>query len=442
MTMKVEKVEGNDDTDSDPLNIDVDKDRSDIKSHVCRCGKAYPRPIQLMEHIKSVHLQLKDYMCKECGSAVSSQSTLNVHLRRDHSNLEYDNENDIALKPLHVKLELNDQCSERADNKEKLDPPEVPLYSCEECGCGYGRKSSLNRHTRDIHGKKLTRRKNSKTVYDEYKDNEPNKCKCGKAFGRLEHLEKHIKSVHLKIRDCICDECGSAFTSTTNLKCHIKSVHHKIKDYKCSKCDSRFTNQSELKRHEAKDHTKLQVRRNNEKLETEFDEYKETEPNKCKCGKTFTRPDSFKKHVKDVHLKIRDWKCEDCGSNFTNNYSLKDHIKSFHQRDYKCSKCDSIFSRRYGLKKHEKNAHNIQSHGNVVDIEPRNHLCKTCGMAFSTKGNLNRHVKIAHSEMIGKSYAECDKSFSWSDHLNDHVKAVHLKIKDNNSQFGKDFPAK
>ena len=63
-------------------------------------------------------------------------------------------------------------------------------------------------------------------------------------------------------------------------------------------------------------------------------------------------------------------------------------------------------------------------------------------MAFSTKGNLNRHVKIAHSEMIGKSYAECDKSFSWSDHLNDHVKAVHLKIKDNNSQFGKDFPAK
>ena len=397
------KVEKNEEAVCDPLSIDVDNEQSDIKPHVCRCGKAFPHPTQLMEHIKRVHLQLEDYICTECGSAFPCQSDLNDHLKINHTDPKHEEENPISLESAHVKVELDDRCSESDKTKEKLDPSKVPLY-CEECGGGpFSRSSSLNKHAKDFHGKELrVRRKNdAKTMYDEYRDSEPKKCKCGRSFGRNEQLEKHIKSVHLKIRDCICDECGSAFRCPSDLNYHIRSVHHKIKNYKCSKCDSRFASQSCLKRHEAKDHIKLKARRIYQKLDKELDEYRdETEPNKCKCGTTFIRPDSFKRHVIDVHLKIRERKCDDCGSKFSNHYCLKEHIKSVHQQAYKCSKCGSIFSRNFELKKHEERAHNVKRDTTHSKIGEKEHLCDVCGVACTTKTNLNRHVKIAHPMLV------------------------------------------
>ena len=182
---------------------------------MCRCGEAFPHPTQLMEHIKIVHLKLEDYICTECGSAFPSQSDLNDHLKINHTDLKCDKENTISLESSHVKVELEDQCSESDKTKEKLEPSKDPLF-CEECGRGpFSRSSSLNKHAQDFHGKELrVRRKNdAKTMYDEYRDSEPKKCKCGRKFGRNNQLEMHIKSVHLQIRDCKCDECGSAFRS-------------------------------------------------------------------------------------------------------------------------------------------------------------------------------------------------------------------------------------
>ena len=477
------KVESDDDEETHPLVSDVEVQQSDSKPHVCRCGKAFPLPIQLMEHIKSVHLQLEDFVCQECGDTFSTQNTLNVHIGSDHANLEYDentaslkpelkleeNSSDTeeeldspkAMKPLDVKLELEDECSERDCTEEKLDSPKAlkpldvkleledqsserdvtkekidshkdPLISCEECGVVFSRSSSLLKHSRNIHGKELSRGQkywSRKPIllprgYDEYKDSEPNKCKCGKTFGRSEHLKQHIKSVHLKLRDCICDQCGDAFTTTFALKGHIKKVHDKIKDLKCSKCDMRFSDRSVLKKHEARDHTKLQRKYENKIIKAKFDEYMATEPNTCKCGMTLTRSDSFQKHVKNVHLKIFDHKCVECGSNFSDSYGLKDHINtvhpnSVHQKKYKCSKCDPTFAKRYRLKKHEEETHNIKSLVNDALIEGKNVLCETCGMSFSNKCNLNRHMKTAHPTIAAK-----------------HVSNVHLKIRQNSSRKG------
>ena len=54
----------------------------------------------------------------------------------------------------------------------------------------------------------------------------------GKAFGDKSTLTSHVKSVHLKLRDHVCDHdgCGKAFFDNSRLMSHVKAVHLKVRN--------------------------------------------------------------------------------------------------------------------------------------------------------------------------------------------------------------------
>lgn len=81
----------------------------------------------------------------------------------------------------------------------------------------------------------------------------------------------------------------------------------------------------------------------------------------CKiCNTTVSSRSYLREHEKIVHLKRKDFKCDECGSYFAYRHVLKTHIKD------------------------------------VVHLKIKNHHCEHCGAAFSQKGNLNIHMNAAH----------------------------------------------
>ena len=173
--MAGKKVQIKMDMPSDPLNIEIKKEKKDLKSHVCRCGKSFPRPRQLMEHIKVVHLQLKDYKCRYCGTAFPNNSKLAFH-----------------VKSVHMKMK---------DHK------------CSRCDTAFVTRSLLRRHERSVH-----------LLLKDYT------CKdCGQPFSTNSNMHAHIRNVHLKMKPHKCYKCDAAFATGSRLKRHEKRDHSKVR---------------------------------------------------------------------------------------------------------------------------------------------------------------------------------------------------------------------
>ena len=75
-----------------------------------------------------------------------------------------------------------------------------------------------------------------RTVHLKIKDNICNDC--GAAFSLTSVLNNHINTVHLNKKKFICEQCGLEFSMSGNLKTHIKSVHQKVKE-ECPRCSDK-----------------------------------------------------------------------------------------------------------------------------------------------------------------------------------------------------------
>ena len=167
-------------------------------------------------------------------------------------------------------------------------------------------------------------------------------CKeCDKKFSVNSKLKRHINSVHLKIKDNICEyeNCDYKFSENFHLKEHIERVHLNIKNFKCKECDFTFYANGDLQQ-----------------------------------------------HIKQVHLKIKDFQCEYCDFKCSSKGNLNQHIKMVHDKikDFQCEDCDYKCSGKNTLKKHI----------NSVHLKIKNFKCENCEYICSTNGHLQRHIQI------------------------------------------------
>lgn len=120
----------------------------------------------------------------------------------------------------------------------------------------------------------------------------------------------------------------------------------------CKQCAKSFSNELELQQHEAKDHSSPAPKNMDGRYPCTVKD----------CDQSFVRRHVMKRHVKTVHLKIREFACESCGRFFADSSTREVHRSAVHEkkRPWSCDLCPSSFTQSSSLGKHKRRFHGEQ----------------------------------------------------------------------------------
>ena len=134
-------------------------------------------------------------------------------------------------------------------------------------------------------------------------------------------------------------------------------------------------------------------------------------------------------HIKIVHEKKKEHKCEMCHQKFSLKNALTNHIKTIHEaqrlflkkqnlndqkeevhmtnKAFKFKDCNESFSRKENMESHER------------------YTCNECKISFSQKEQIESHVNIVHLNEKPYKCNLCEESFIVDSQLKQHLKGTH-----------------
>ncbi|CAC5424241.1 KRAB [Mytilus coruscus] len=203
--------------------------------------------------------------CKLCDKSFDIPSRLYTHHKKIHE------EGPISCKPCQqvFRTKLNLKMHERSYAHHVKSGQKFTLernFLCSDCGKSFYRKDYLATH--------MKYHKSEKKYSCKHCD-----FKCCFSYTLKRHTSQHFESE----RRFVCESCGAAFHSLQILQSHIAYKHSDARDFCCNLCSSTFKSRNALHRH-IKAHS--------------IENHK-----KCFCGRSFTRIEALRHHMKSVHSK-------------------------------------------------------------------------------------------------------------------------------------------
>ena len=114
-----------------------------------------------------------------------------------------------------------------------------------------------------------------------------------------------------------CEDCGRVFQGPKSLREHVDYVHKNIINFPCDLCPSTFVSENHRQNHKKKVHWQTFYRKPLE----------ERKAIPCdQCGLKFAEKSQVDRHVRTVHLKIKQYRCKICDTFFVEIGNLKEHI--------------------------------------------------------------------------------------------------------------------
>ena len=328
----------------------------------------------LEKHINYMHKEQKpSFSCTYCNHKSTSKSGLQRHITFKH--LKPSKQNcDICQKPVrsiekhklrkHSEIRPNtfqcDKCEKSFPELGYLRSHKIRHkginYYCEHCGMKFMSISGRQSHIERIHEKTL---KFTKCTECDYSTQYPG------------HIIRHFERLHTDNRQKIpCSKCAYVAKSDRDIKIHIDAVHEKIR-IKCDLCEKDFARRPALYLHKQKVHKGV------DKSE------------QCSiCDKKLSSKSKLKRHISDIHLKLKPFECPTCEYKATAKEMLNNHIKAIHEGvKFKCSYCDYKTSFKSNVGKHEESAHS-----------GKQFQCEFCSYSTTHRQTLANHRKAKHTE--------------------------------------------
>jgi len=237
---------------------------------------------------------------------------------------------------------------------------------------------------------------------------------CTKTFDRRIILINHLRNNHGQ-HACTRRTCDSTFQSAADLDDHIRVDHANERPYVCDTCCKSFSVPNSLRRHIDVAHlNSADVLPGNKKTKKQR---RCQEPQVCYlCGATLNSLNTLASHIKGHLLP---YSCDGCARRFRSMYELKEHglaCKTGDSQPFQCDVCGTRFTLRGNLRRHR-----LSHKGNSV--------CHVCGKSFRHKQSLDEHMKLCHQK--GALWCSlCELSFHRPDRLEEHMER-HAKRKIN-----------
>lgn len=369
-------------------SVEIDTVLEDTKiseSYKCeKCHKRYTKKLNLKIH-QHIHSEVK-FTCKICRKTFSNYSRLKFHTI-NHTK-ERSHVCEVCRKAFYLRRHLQSHLKSHSLKNE---------LECSICSKNFKTKKKRIQHE-NIHTGNFDR---------------PHTCPiCNKFYFTTNHLKYHIKThanaktKNTKIKSPYsCEKCGKHLLSKGSLKRHM-FIHNEEKPYTCKICNREFCWLSTLKLHTTLKHS------SDAKYRCNF----------CHLG--FMDRVTFLDH-QNMHLGIKQYKCELCSSTFTRRANLRTHKKVKHghvdkKQLHECEFCGKIFTGPVARNEH------IRKHTGYCPLR-----CKICGKSYSSYNTLQNHI---YTHTLPYECGICKKRFSGKSNLLQHLKHHEPKPVDKSCQ--------
>ncbi|CAG5057469.1 unnamed protein product [Parnassius apollo] len=318
----------------------------------------------------------QNYLCFYCHRTFKDTGLLKEHTRTAHI------EPRIKSAVLYL----------RRDEKVKID---VSTTVCVLCGSNFEDLNSLIDHLKSIHKKTFT--EDCEYGVIPYKL-EPDKFQCAICKADFQYFIKLNQHMNEHYENYICELCGKSFLSQDRLRCHTLS--HGF-SFRCRYCAEIFDSLTQKINHEYKTHNKKKIIKCQYCTET-FENYSLRKkhhnavhsvdmPAICcpMCGKTFLIMSKMQVHMKEVHLREKNFACTMCDQKFFSKSHVQKHmVKHVGERIHQCEICKKSYARKQTLRDH------MRIHNN-----DRRYVCGVCGQAFVQNNSLRLHIRVHHPDV-------------------------------------------
>lgn len=178
---------------------------------------------------------------------------------------------------------------------------------------------------------------------------------------------------------------------------------------------------------------------------------KERKNFKCvECTSSFSQAQDVKRHIRAVHMKIKDYACHKCGFSTEFQNALLKHERQAHRNteEYQCDLCDSTLIDRRRLLVHMRRFHcnetvkdtslkketpclpilpqKVKREKSVKNEETEEHCLQDSSEDDMIDENSTSESSIKHDTNTTEHYClECGFSFSSVDNLSIHMLNIH-----------------
>ncbi len=270
-------------------------------------------------------------------------------------------------------------------------------YKCDICDQKLSSKENLSRHVLHLHST----------------DSKHFKCpdrNCNYKSRYAFHVTKHIGKKHPSNEFGIlaCPFCKNGFKTKSGLQSHVTACESSKMQLTCHICKVSLKTKESLQNHIQNRHPQ----ENDCRSKCEFCDYKTTILS------------NLKRHIIEVHERLRQHKCIYSSKCFYTVNELRKHVMCMHSSDkpLKCDICDFATKVTRNLRAHIAAKHSDKE-------KEATHECNVCPRKFYSVTGLQVHIREIHLNVYLYKCDKCDYKTNQKKAFEDHVNGRHLLIK-------------